>query len=225
MTSTTDPTAVSIADRAYSELHSDILDGRLPPGTPLSVPALAGRLGISRSPVREAVQRLIHEGLATHVLNRGAEVVRVDPAELLDIYRVKAPLEGLAARLATTRMTGTDVDALRAQLDEQDATLASGAGASEFIRLDMEFHRRIRIAAGSDTLTRTLAQFDSRTHLAVPNLWSDDAAAALSVAEHHDIFRGLSAGDPDGAQRAAVTHATCVRVRLSRLHGVPLDGL
>jgi DNA-binding GntR family transcriptional regulator len=122
-------------------------------------------------------------------------------------------------------MTGADVDALRAQLDEQTATLANGAEASEFIRLDMEFHRRIRIAAGSDTLIRTLAQFDSRTHLAVPNLWSDDAAAALSVAEHHEIFRGLAAGDPDGAQRAAVTHATCVRVRLSRLHGVPVDGL
>jgi DNA-binding GntR family transcriptional regulator len=213
---------ISLADRAYDTLRSDILGGRLPSGTALSVPALASRMQLSRSPVREAVQRLIHDGLATHVMHRGAEVVRLDPAELVEMYQVKAPLEGLAARLATTRMSSDDARALHALLDEQNALLTGGADESSFVRSDMEFHRRIRNIAGNTTLAVTIGQFDSRTHLAFPNLWSDPAAAGLSVDEHHTMLAALESGDPDAADRSAVRHAQCVRVRLARLHGVPL---
>ncbi|MGU3432322.1 GntR family transcriptional regulator [Actinomycetes bacterium M1A6_2h] len=214
--------STSLADSAYDLLRSDILGGRLTSGTPLSVPALAARMQLSRSPVREAVQRLIHDGLATHVMHRGAEVVRLDPAELVEMYQVKAPLEGLAARLATTKMSAEDVRVLRALLAEQNDLLSDGADESSFIRSDMEFHRRIRHIAGNPTLTRTIGGFDSRTHLAFPNLWSDHAAATLSVNEHHTMLAALESGDPDEADRAAVRHAKCVRVRLARLHGIPL---
>src|SRR2546430_3105144 len=127
------PSQRSLAGRAHDELRTRILDGALAPGTALSVPALATDLGMSRSPVREAVQRLIHDGLATHVAHRGAEVARVDAGELNQLYVVKEPLEGLAARRATERLTLDGERRLRELLAEHEGLLAAGGPESAHV--------------------------------------------------------------------------------------------
>lgn len=211
----------SLADRAYEELRQRILDSGFEPGTALSVPALARELEISRSPVREAVQRLIHEGLATHVPNRGAEVARLEISELIEIYEVKEPLLGLAARLAATRLTEVDVDALKAMMDEQDAALAGDTPESRFMELDVAFHGFIADVAANETLRRTVASFDNKTSRAFPSGWSNREYARLSVEEHHAITDALIAGDADAAERASCAHVRKVRIRLARRHGEP----
>lgn len=209
----------SLAGHAYQDLRQRILDSRLKPGTALSVPALARSLGISRSPVREAVQRLIHDGLATHVPHRGAEVARLEIADLIDIYVVKEPLTGLSARLAATRLTQEDVGTLRQMMDEQDAALAGNAHESHFMAMDLTFHTFINRVACNATLLEAMAQFDNKTNLAFPSAWSSDEYARLSVREHHAITDALVAGDADEADRVSRTHVRNVRNRLARWHG------
>ena len=87
-----------LADRAYRELSRAIITGRIEPGTRLSVPELARQLDISRSPVREAVQRLIYDGLAENRGRRGAIVAMIDPRDFLSLLEVRQLLEGFAAR-------------------------------------------------------------------------------------------------------------------------------
>ncbi|MDX2358743.1 GntR family transcriptional regulator [Dietzia sp. PP-33] len=214
-----DASSGSLADRAYQDLRRRILDSQLPPGAPLSVPALARTLNISRSPVREAVQRLIHDGLATHAPNRGAEVARLEISELIEIYVVKEPLMGLTARLAATRLTQQDVEVLRAMIAEQEAALEVDTHQSQYMAMDVSFHGLINRAAGNTALLSTLAQFETRTSLAFPSAWSEHEYARLSVREHRAIADALIAGDADDAERASAAHVRNVRNRLARWHG------
>src|SRR5579875_1256952 len=92
-----------IADAVYERIRDAIFTGALPPDARLSVPALADRLGVSRSPVREAVMRLIHDRLAVEEPRRGAVIARIEPADLIHIYEVREALEGLAVSLAARR--------------------------------------------------------------------------------------------------------------------------
>lgn len=212
--------AGSLADRAYQDLRRRILDSQLPPGSALSVPALARSLNISRSPVREAVQRLIHDGLATHAPHRGAEVARLEISELIDIYVVKEPLVGLAGRLAATRLTQRDVEDLRRMMAEQEAALEADTHQSQYMAMDVAFHGLINRVAGNSTLLDTLTQFDSRTSLAFPSAWSEQEYARMSVHEHRAIADALIAGDADQAERASASHVGNVRNRLARWHGI-----
>ncbi|RBY86811.1 GntR family transcriptional regulator [Blastococcus sp. TF02A-26] len=208
----------SLADTAYRQLRRSVLSGQRPPGSPLSVSALARDMGLSRSPVREAVQRLIHDGLATHVPHRGAQVVELDRRELMEIYEVKEPLEALASRLATARFSQADVERLEAMLVEQDRAVAGPVLAEEstLMELDRAFHSYIHRAAGNRVLCDTLAAWSSRTNLAFPSGWANPEYARLSVAEHHDIARAITSGDADEAERVTARHVRLVRTRLAR---------
>jgi DNA-binding GntR family transcriptional regulator len=208
----------SLADAAYRHLRGEILNSRLAPGTPLSVPALARRMSISRSPVREAVQRLIHEGLASHIPNAGAEVTRLAIAELVEIYVVKEPLAGLASRLAAPRLTEADVVVLEQMMQRQEDALRVPTTEDRFMAMDLEFHGFISAAAGNATLAAAIDQFTSKTTLAFPSAWSNPTYARLSIEEHRAITDALVGGDPEEAERCTCLHVRRVRVRLARWH-------
>ena len=115
-----------LADRAYRQLSRAILRNQLVAGDALSVPELARRLNISRSPVREAVQRLIYDGLAANVPHRGAIVSELKPDDFRGLLEVRQALEGLAARLATERATDEQLRSLREVLDEHAVVVEAG---------------------------------------------------------------------------------------------------
>lgn len=211
-----------LAERAYQELKDSILSFRLAPGTRLSVLELSERMGLSRSPVREAVQRLIHDGLATHVPYRGAEVSNVDLDDLRQLYMVREQLEGLAARLATEMLDADKLARLAALLDQHAAVLDTASqqlGAAEeqtHIELDMAFHRLTREVAGNSHLSTILDNLQGKSHLAVHSLWRSSNAPQLALAEHRRIYEAMAAGDPDQAEQAAREHISRLRVRLSQ---------
>ncbi|GAA2595188.1 GntR family transcriptional regulator [Actinomadura fulvescens] len=205
-----------LAERAYDELRAAILENRLPPGTALSVPALADRMSISRSPVREAVQRLIHDGLATHVPHRGAEVSSVDIEDLRQLYVVRESLEGLAARLATERLDVAALTRLEEILAAHERVLAEGGGEGAHIQQDMRFHQVIRNLSGNTHLIDILDQLQGRAHLGLHTLWRHPHAPRLALEEHRKVYEAMAAGDPDAAERAARNHVTRLRVRLSQ---------
>ncbi|WP_169813909.1 GntR family transcriptional regulator [Actinomadura kijaniata] len=208
-----------LADRAYEELKAAILENRLTPGTPLSVPALADRMSISRSPVREAVQKLIHDGLATHVPHRGAEVSSVDVEDLHQLYAVRESLEGLAARLATERLDVAALTELERILGEHEKVLAEGGGEGAHVRQDMRFHQAIRALTGNRHLIDILDQLQGRAHLGLHSLWRHPHAPRLALEEHRRIYEAMAAGDPDAAEHAARTHVSRLRVRLRQATG------
>ncbi|WP_219416740.1 GntR family transcriptional regulator [Pseudonocardia nigra] len=205
-----------LAERTYEAIKSAILVNRLPPGTPLSVPELARQLGVSRSPVREAVQRLIYDGLATHAPNRGAEVSLVDIDDLRQLYLVREQLEGLAAGLATEHLDADALACLRGILAEHEEALGAGEDIVAHIELDRRFHRTIRELAGNPHLTAVLEPMAGRSHFALHSLWRSPDAPRLALDEHRQIVEAMVAGDPELAAEAARRHIARLRVRLSQ---------
>lgn len=212
-----------LADRTYEAIRAAVLSNQLPPGASLSVPELARQLDVSRSPVREAVQRLIHDGLATHVPHRGAEVSRVDIEDLRELYVVREVLEGAAARLATDNMDATGIAELReivssheGVFDDESPECDTGSLIAAHIDLDMRFHRRLRELAGNEHLTGVLEPLAGRCHFALHSLWRSDDAPRLALDEHKAILTAVEAGDPQQAEVAARTHIARLRVRLGR---------
>jgi DNA-binding GntR family transcriptional regulator len=205
-----------VADSVHERLREAILKGHLAPGSRLSVPLLAQQLEVSRSPVREAVQRLVQEGLATEEPHRGAGVAMVDPAEVLPAYEIREVLEGLAARLAAQQATPGQLAALRSAHDEHAAALDRG-DASRHVPLDMAFHAALRSAAQNRELSRYLDQVQGRIAIAMlggnPQAWSSSA-----IAEHQAILDAVLARDADGAEAAARAHVRRVRAGLAALH-------
>lgn len=205
-----------LTDRTYEALRSAILRNQLPPGTALSVPELARQLNVSRTPVREAVQRLIYEGLAVHESHRGAQVNTVDIADLRQLYLVRELLEGLAARLATEHLDASRLAELRQILTEHEHVLANDGDNAVHIELDMRFHRTLREIANNAHLTATLEPIAGRSHLALHSLWRTDDAPRLALEEHQRVVDAMVTGDPDLAEEAARQHISRLRVRLSQ---------
>ncbi|MGW8378247.1 GntR family transcriptional regulator [Streptomyces sp. ODS28] len=205
-----------LAERAYEEMKGAVLANRLRPGDALSVPALATQMGISRSPVREAVQRLIHDGLATHTPHRGAVVATVDLDDVRQLYAVREVMEGLAARLATERLDATKVAELRGLLEEHEELMSSGYDEQRHTEMDMAYHRLIREVAGNTHLSDALGNITGKAHLALHSLWRSPEAARLAVEEHRRIFEAMTTGDPDAAEQAAREHVRRLRVRLAQ---------
>ena len=197
-----------LAEVAYAQLSEGILRKELPPGTSLSVPELSRRLEISRSPVREAVQRLIHDGLADYRGRRGTVVLSIDLADFLALLEVRAVLEGLAAGLAAER--GTDREIVKLQ-EKHDAFLALSNHVGEepdFVELDMSFHKLIREMARNDELATLLARTQARAHLSMHGLWSGTRNVEEAQREHGMICEAIVRRDEHGAADAARRHVT-----------------
>ncbi len=203
-----------LVDRAYKQIQGAIYDNRLPAGTSLSVPELARQLAVSRSPVREAVQRLVHEGLAVTVPHKGAVVARVEVEDLYQLYEVRESLEGLAARLATSRRDKSAISELEALVTRHREALEGGEGLGTHIEMDMRFHRRIREMAGNPHLAEALDGLQGKIRLAMHSLWRSEDAPRLALRDHEEILSIMAEGDPHAAEVGARRHIARVRSAL-----------
>jgi len=195
-----------IVDSVYGTLRRAISRHELEPGFHLSVPALAQHFGVSRSPVREAVQRLVSEGLAAEQPRRGAYVSHFDSGMLLPLYQVRMVLDGLAARLAAEHATQEGTSGL-------DKLLAAGRHAIDkddlerHIELDIEFHRSIFKLAGNDTLSETLQKIYDRLQAAMVSRVVP-TGPERAYEDHLNIFKAIQARDGDAAEAAARAHVS-----------------
>lgn len=201
-----------LADQAYEVLRERILTSQLKPGQRLSVPALAEEFGLSRSPVREAVQRLVQEGLGTERPHSGAVVATPDLRSLAALYEVRAVLEGLSAE----RAVKSGDAALAADLERIHAAHAKAfkrQSAPAVIEADVAFHSRILSSAGNPELVRTLTPILQRMALAMMagelTSWPQHA-----LAEHRAVLDAIRNGEAVRARRAMVAHVTRVRKAL-----------
>jgi DNA-binding GntR family transcriptional regulator len=200
----------SLTDLAHDRLRMAILDGEFAPGTTLSVVALSEALDMSRSPVRTAVERLTTEGLLTQV-GSSAVVSAVTKADLLAALQVRAPLEALAAELATPRLTDGELAEL-ASVHEEFAAAVAGGDTRVARKADLEFHQSIQARSGNRLLVEHLERVQARVVVATYSAaWG--ASQQTAVAEHEAILAALLARDASAAHEAALAHVRSARSR------------
>jgi len=179
----------SLADKAYHEIRDLIVSLELAPGAVIDERDLIERLGIGRTPVREAVRRLAHERLVEVYPRRGMFVTGVDVRQLARLSEVRAVLEPEAARLAAERATDDDRARLDALLTELDA------GTKELMQLDERIHRAVYRAARNDLLEATLEQY----YALALRIWmlalerTQDLEEAVEA--HRDLLEAIRDGD------------------------------
>ncbi|MHC2999905.1 GntR family transcriptional regulator [Microbacterium sp. HJ5] len=192
------------SDRAYRTLLDEIQSGRLAPGSVLGEVEQAARLGVSRTPLREALGRLGADGLVVQQSPRVTVVSDVDAGDIRELFEVRRALEETAARLASER---GDAAAFAALADEFAAASVGGAAETDdYYAVIERFDAALDAAVANDYLTSALRTV--RTHLVrVRRLARDNPdRLAASVAEHRLIASAIAAGDADLAAHATHVH-------------------
>lgn len=191
-------------DRAYATLLREIQHGELPPGAVLGEVEQAARLGVSRTPLREALRRLRADGLVRQASPRVTVVTDLDAADIVALFDVRRALEETGARLAAQRADRAEFARLR---DAFGATEVAAAGDPDaYYALIARFDAALDEAAGNAYLTSALTTV--RTHLVrVRRLARDNPARlAASIGEHRLIASAIAAGDADLAAHATHVH-------------------
>ncbi len=194
-------------DKAYSGIRAAILSGALPPGEHLREETLAAMTGTSRTPVRDALTRLVGEGLAT-VVNRHRFVTDFSFDEVSVIFDVRARLEGYAAQIAARNIAACELERLRCVVDDIDAVIAADIDALErFRRLNSQFHAVVIGAAKSAQLRALIAPTLALPLESIKNrLWEQPIAMVRSNDQHREIIAALERGDAQWAAAAMSNH-------------------
>jgi len=198
-----------VGHSVYRALHDLLARQRFAPGQKLNVEALARDLGVSRTPVWEALKKLEVEGVIRTRPRKGVYVVALDAGKAREIYVVREAVEGLAARLAAREITAGELRGLERSLDAQGAT-AAAEDVPAYSRADIEFHNIIVQASRNDTLIRILRSLYGQTLVLRLQTLNLKDRSAPSIQEHKRIFAALKSGDPDRAEAAARQHVRMV---------------
>lgn len=188
--------AISLKDRVVKRVRADIVSGRSTPGTMYSVPSLASELGISTTPVREALLELSQNGLIVPMRNRGFRVEETSLADLRNLFVLREMLERHAmVTLAQKRLTGTEP--LR-DLADQVAAAVERNDVRGYIETDRAFHHALVVRAGVPILTRMI--MDLRDAMRLYGIDSPEGRQrqVSSVAEHYRLIDLAVAGDATG---------------------------
>ncbi len=199
-----------LADQAYEYLRDAILNGQLAPLTPLSAPEVARRLGISRSPAREAIARLAAEGLARLEPRRGAVVAQITLDDLEEIYEVREVLEGLACRLAALALDDTAMKEIDEVVAEHRAAVTVG-DVARHMAADQRFHKLVRSIAGNRRLTESLDRLQGEIRVAMNTTHRVAGGMHQALAEHEEIAEALRRRDPVAAEEAGRRHIRRLR--------------
>ncbi|WP_046470074.1 GntR family transcriptional regulator [Allosalinactinospora lopnorensis] len=207
------------AIRAYQDLRSEILAGVHPAGQRLREEQLAATMGLSRTPIREALRRLQADGLVELAPHKGAHVVGWSEDDLEEIFELRVILEGQAARRAAQR-NDLDISALRVLCDAMEAQLETlhDHAYDEITRLNMEFHRAIHRNGG-----RLLPDLLARV-IEVPivrRTFHEYTSTELhrSFAQHRELVEAIATGDSEWAQSVMHAHLRAGRAALRRIVG------
>ena len=210
--------SISIADQIFEQLEREILAGKYERGEALSEAGLARELGVSRTPVREAIRRLEQEDFLEES-SRGILVVGITRDDMMDMYEIRQRIEGLAARRAAERAGDETLQAMKETLELQRFYCEKdGENSAEQIRkLDSEFHRLLYYAADSRSYYNTLCSLHKRMTKFRKASVSKKSRALQALEEHETIYAALQAHDPDAAETAALHHVLSARDRMKEM--------
>jgi DNA-binding GntR family transcriptional regulator len=200
---------LSLKDKAYAAIKGAILSLRFEPGMPLVESDLAQQLGISKTPVRDALQELEREGFVVRVPFKGTYVTDVTPSDIAEIFQLRAILEGFAARLAAPLLSEEELEQVDSDLTAAEAALAEG-DIAHCSALGQCVHNALLDKAGN----RRLASIDRNLddHVTRLRILSDRIGGRLSksVKEHRLVQAALVRRDPAAAEQAMRDHLLSV---------------
>jgi DNA-binding GntR family transcriptional regulator len=197
----------STVEIVYDELRSAILYGQLEPGEQLGEAELAGRLGISRGPLREAMQRLVQEGLLHSEPHRGLFVITLDQSDVEDVYLARLGIERAACALVMERNRGEAVARLTEALDH----LVEAARERDPVKMsdaDQAFHEVLVSASGSPRLERMAQTLLVETRMCLNALQDTYPEPEELVEEHRRLVDAISDGEEERLLRLIEEHMT-----------------
>lgn len=211
--------SANLSERAYEQLKAMAVTYQLRPGERLAELDLAKRLKVSRTPIREALNRLVTEGFLTFTPNRGFQCRPLDAKEIFDLYEVRRSLEATAARLAVERASDDELDDL-ARFLERSRGVPEKTTVMELVRLDEEFHERVAILSRNAELLRILQNINARIRFC---RWIDmeNGRRSATQSEHAGVLSALKARDPKKCAEAMNNH---ISRRLDQIVDVIREG-
>lgn len=195
-------THLTIQQAVADAVRTRVISGQLPAGTRIDQDALAAEFSVSRMPVREALRQLGAEGFVTIVPHRGAIVTALSPAEVEEIYEIRAALEGVAARHASQALTADDLDRLRKVL----AAMRNEKEIDTWVALNAEFHNAINQASMRPRLLELIQRFREQSQPYIRLYVQRLHKSAQARKEHRAILEALADRDADRAEAAVRAH-------------------
>ena len=195
---------ISLADQVFERLESEILGGKYQQGDVLTEARLTEDLGVSRTPVREALRRLEQEHIV-ELSSRGVVILGVTEKDIQDIYAVRMEIEGMAAARAAESDNAERLTELREALELQEYYV--GRHDAERIRyMDNRFHELVYRMSGSGVLYDTLLPLHKKAQKFRKASVQNESRAEKSAHEHREIFEAICAHDPHAAEKAMREH-------------------
>lgn len=195
----------SYADNVYERLKADILGGGIEPGERLLEDDVSTRFRVSRTPVREALNRLEADGLVVDSPGRGVIVTELEEEEILEGYVIRGVLEGVAARLAAQRATELDIHRLELMLDALDKAASSG-DVETAIRLSGDFHSQLWHLAGNRRLLKLMRDIEATMGRYQRRTMAQPGRTERAIHEHREILNAIRIRDGDRAEALAREH-------------------
>ena len=189
----------------FDTLREAIITGELKPGERLMEVKLAEKMGVSRTPVREAIRMLELEGLVDMLPRKGAHVAELSAKDIMDVLEVRASMDSLATRLATERITDEEIKELR-QIQVQFANYVEKNNLQDSIKKDVEFHELIYRASRNDSIGTDCKQSREQVQRFRVIYLKDYSSPRNLIKEHEEICDAISARNSDMAQECAQTH-------------------
>lgn len=206
---------------AYVTLFHEIRAGRLGPGDRLREIELADRLGVSRTPVREAIRQLEADGLVVHLPRQGAAIRYLDYAEIIELYEMRTVLEGTVARLAARAASDVEINELSV-INSELSKATSDEGALELNRL---FHSALLDAAKNRFLNSSMRILRNSLMILGPAASVESNRFDRAIAEHQSIIEALQAREGDRAEVCMRAHIEAGQAaRLRTLHNAAYPG-
>ena len=206
----------TLSDRVYERLEEGILDGTVLPGESLNELKLSAELGVSRTPVREAIRMLEQKNLVRLVPNKGAVVLGVDSKDLRDVYTIRSYIEGLASRWAAERITPEKSQRLREIVDLQEFYYMK-SNPDQVSEMDSRFHEAVFSYCESRRLEHMLRDLHHMILRYRRQSISEASRTEKAIAEHRLILEAVCGGDGDEAEKQTVIHINNARENLMML--------
>jgi len=189
----------------FNTLREAIIVGELKPGERLMEVQLAEKMGVSRTPVREAIRKLELEGLVDMLPRKGAHVADLSVKDIMDVLEVRASLDGLATALASTRITEEELKELK-HIHNQFVNYIEKENLNGSIKKDVDFHDIIYCASRNEKLIQIANNLREQIHRFRVIYLKDYVSPKELIREHEEIIEAISKRDPFNAQKVAETH-------------------
>ena len=195
----------SLRGRVYESIREDILSGRYPQNMELKETAIGAELGVSRTPVREALRQLELEGLVTMIPRRGAEVAQITEKSMNDVLEVRRALDVLCVELACDRITEEELEQLKAACEAFEAAVKT-KDAKKIAHADVALHDIIVCATGNQRLIQLVNNLSEQMYRYRFEYIKDSSQHERLVEEHRVIYQSLVEKDKEAVSQAAKTH-------------------